>query len=271
MRLLNVYTLKIHEYLPRNIPRYVIASHRWIENEEITLEDVQEKCNTNKLGWKKLDGFVQYIKDYIRHVDWLWIDTCCINRKDSAELSESINSMFKWYLNAEVCLAYLADVVKDDMDELKSSEWFCRGWTLQELLAPRTVVFLTQAWNVIGHKGETGRSNSGIELRSGPSLNTTIVTTTGIPERVLRNFGQSKDFTIEERLAWAAQRETTLEEDRSYCLLGILDVSIPVIYGEGARRARRRLLREAEMDNGYSETVFAGLGGVGYAVLFSKQ
>ena len=179
MRLLNVHTLKFHEYLPHNIPRYVIASHRWMSDAEATLEDVQNKRNADKIGWKKLEGFAKYIEDHVQHVDWLWIDTCCINKKSDAELSKSINSMFKWYLNAEVCLAYLADVeVRNDLDGLKRSEWFRRGWTLQELVAPRTVVFLTQAWEVIGHKGETGRSKSGIELHSGSSLNTTIATVT---------------------------------------------------------------------------------------------
>jgi len=114
-------------------------------------------------GCGKVIGFAEYVKAHLPHVEWLWIDTCCIKQDSDRELSEAINSMFKWYREAEVYLAYLVDVEeKDDLDNFKASKWFRRGWTLQELLAPRTVVFLTKDWRVIGHKGGAGRGKSGV-------------------------------------------------------------------------------------------------------------
>ena len=107
------------------------------------------------------------------------------------------------------------------------------------------MVFLTKGWEVIGHKGRTGRGKSGIELRSGPSLAASVVAASGLPERVLDDFEQSRDFTIEEKLNWTKGRKTTKEEDMWYCLLGIFGVSMPIIYGEGAGHAKRRLLAEA--------------------------
>ena len=255
MRLLNVHTLEFSKDLADNIPRYAIASHRWFGEAEVSLKDVLKKRNTHKAGYEKVQGFVEHVKVHMPHVEWLWIDTCCIDQKHGSELSEAINSMFKWYANAEVCLAYLADVERvDDLESFKKSEWFRRGWTLQELLAPWTVVFLTKRWEVIGHKGKTGRSKTGTELCSGPSLTASIVAASGLPERVLNDFEQSGDFTIEEKLNWTTGRKTTKEEDMWYCLLGIFNVSMPIIYGERAEHAKRRLLEEAQKaERGYEQ------------------
>ena len=243
MRLLNVYTLEFSEDFPIAIAKYVIASHRWIRNAEATLEEVRDKRDTEKIGHKKIKRFAEYVKVYVPHVEWIWIDTCCINKTSDAEVSEAINSMYKWYHNAEVCLAYLADVkTSSDLKGFMQSEWFRRGWTLQELLAPRTVVFLTEGWEVIGHKGGTGRGKSGIELHSGPLLNPSVTAVTGVPESVLNDFGQSRDYTVEEKLEWAVGRLTTREEDMSYCLLGMFDLTMAVRYREGGKKARERLV-----------------------------
>jgi hypothetical protein len=246
MRLLNVHTLEFSKHHPDNTPRYAIASHRWFGDAEASLKDVQKKRNTDTDGYKKVQGFADYVRDYIPHVEWLWIDTCCIDHRHGPELSEAINSMFKWYSNAEVCLAYLADVeAVDDVERFERSEWFRRGWTLQELVAPWTVVFLTKGWEVIGYKGRTGRGKSGIELRSGPSLAASVVAASGLPERVLDDFKQSRDFTTEEKLNWTKGRKTTKEEDIWYCLVGIFGVSMSIIYGEGAEHTKRRFLAKA--------------------------
>jgi hypothetical protein len=155
--------------------------------------------------------------------------------------------MFRWYAGAEVCLAYLVDI-SDTQDELQRSEWFTRGWTLQELLAPHIVVFLSQKWDAIGYKGGGGWTKSGFRVSSG-SLESTIATITKIPEEVLYNYNRSKSYNVEERLAWIYNRRTTKEEDMSYSLLGIFDVTMPVIYGEGAKKARRRFLEEISKTN----------------------
>ena len=242
MRLLNVHTLEFHEFF-RDVPKYVVASHRWIVGSEARLQDVQNRCNTNRSGYQKVEGFARYVREHFGHVEWLWIDTCCINQNISQEVTMAVNSMFRWYSNAEVCLAYLADVSNaKDEHEFQRSEWFRRGWTLQELLAPSIVVFVSHDWDIIGHKDGRGWTKSGFQVSKGRGLESAIATVTGVPEYVLHNYDRSKSFSTEARMAWIAGRETTRGEDMSYSLLGIFDVTMPIIYGEGAERARKRLL-----------------------------
>ena len=244
MRLLNVVTLKFRKF-HRDVPKYAVASHRWREEEEAMIGDVKDRCNTNKSGFRKVEGFAKYVKEHVGHVEWLWIDTCCVDQSSSQEVTEAVNSMFRWYTNAEVCIAYLRDVENAlDEQELRQSEWFRRGWTLQELLAPHVVVFLSRDWEKIGHKGGGGWTKSGFQVSDGPALETTVATITGTPESVLYNYDRSKSFSVEERLTWIAGRETTRGEDMSYSTLGMFDVTMPVIYGEGAETARQRLLQK---------------------------
>ena len=214
------------------------------------IKDIRKRRNTHTSGYQKVEGFARYVRENITDVHWVWVDTCCINQESSQEVSEAVNSMFRWYFNAEVCLAYLADVmVADDINGFRESSWFTRGWTLQELLAPDAVVFLTCNWQIIGHKGSNGYGKSGTELRVGPLLQSTVAAITGIPESVLSDYGQSRGFSIETRLKWTIGRQTTREEDLSYCLLGILDVTMPIIYGEGGEKARKRLLEHLHQDS----------------------
>ena len=148
-------------------------------------------------------------------------------------------------VNAEVCLAYLADVTNEkDEREFRHSKWFSRGWTLQELLGPRTVVFLSASWELIGHKGGDGWTRSGNQVAGGRALEAAISAITGVPECALHNYARSMSYSAEERLSWSRSRKTTKEEDMSYSLLGIFDVTMPVIYGEGAKKARERLVEE---------------------------
>ncbi|KAK4893780.1 hypothetical protein LTR49_028453, partial [Elasticomyces elasticus] len=135
-------------------PPYVAASHRWLRNGEATFQSVRDRRNTSSEGYQKVEAFTAYIREHLIPIKWLWIDTCCIHRGSAAELSESINSMFDWYYSAELCLAYLVDVeMGDGLSSFKESNWFKRGWTLQELVAPQTVVFVTKEWHVIGYEG----------------------------------------------------------------------------------------------------------------------
>ena len=247
MRLLNVHDLSFRVVHGPDIPRYVAASHRWVEGTEATLKDVQKARGTQKAGYKKVEGFAKYIRECIPSVEWVWIDTCCINQESDREVSEAVNSMFRWFRDAEVCLAYLQDVgFTEDTAAFGHSEWFSRGWTLQELIAPHTVIFLARDWNVIGHKGGVGRLGSRAQLRLGPALENVIARTTGIPVHVLQDYKQSQSLSIEQRLRWIKNRKTTYEEDISYCLLGLFNITMPVIYGEGSTRARKRLLEELQ-------------------------
>ncbi|OQN95615.1 hypothetical protein B0A48_18692 [Cryoendolithus antarcticus] len=242
MRLLNVENLTFAEFQDdKKRPSYVIASHRWLKDGEATFQDVRDFRNVNGEGYQKVKAFAEYIKSNIPHVEWLWMDTCCINKESAAELSEAINTMFEWYHNAELCLAYLADVkTGDGISSFEQSVWFERGWTLQELLAPQTVVFVTKGWQVIGHKGDS--TSNKCRLFIGCNLGKRIAQVTGIPEEVLYNYEASAGLSVDDNLKWMKSRKTTKPEDMSYALYGILGVTLGANYGEKHAGARQRLM-----------------------------
>ena len=228
------------EHLTKDsIPPYAILSHTWgSDKDEVKYEDVTNGTAASKRGYYKISFCIrQAQRDKLGH---FWVDTCCIDRSNSAELSEAINSMFRWYANAEKCYVYLSDVSQSlpgstSLDsrgswehDFLASRWFTRGWTLQELLAPKSVDFFSKEYEKLGNKSFLERQ---------------IRDASGIPARALRGHLLST-FTVEERFSWQDRRVTTKEEDKFYSLLGIMDVSMPVIYGEGAEKARRRLERE---------------------------
>lgn len=157
---------------------------------------------------------------------WAWIDSCCIDKTSSAELSEAINSMFLWYRESQVCYAYLSDVPSiEGRDEhttklnLGQSKWFTRGWTLQELLAPEYVIFYDENWTEIGTKA---------------SLSDIIEKRTGI-----KDLTSWEEACVAQKMSWAAYRETTRAEDLAYSLLGIFRVYMPPLYGEGDNAFQR--------------------------------
>jgi hypothetical protein len=237
MRPLNTETFTLSEFFGENIPPYAILSHRW-EAEEVTFRDLNDGNDPGLAGFSKILGLcTQARKDSL---DWAWIDTCCIDKSSSAELSEAINSMFKWYRNAHVCYAYLSDVVEDSESfetrknqSFSSSKWFTRGWTLQELLAPKKVQFFNCAWKYKGSRDGSRRH--------------LLSKITGI-----ENFDGFRYASIAQKMSWMANRQTTRIEDTAYCMLGLFGVYMPLIYGEGARAFRRlqlELLRISEDDS----------------------
>ncbi|PIL25336.1 hypothetical protein GSI_13225 [Ganoderma sinense ZZ0214-1] len=160
---------------------------------------------------------------------YIWIDSCCINKESSAELSEAINSMYNWYRGAQVCYAFLADVppggdVRAKDSKFRESRWFKRGWTLQELVAPLVVVFLSKDWQYLGTKD--GLADL---IKDITSIDIGILT----HERVL------SEESVANRMRWAARRETTRVEDQAYSLLGIFGITMPTLYGEGQNAFRR--------------------------------
>ena len=184
---------------------------------------------------------------------WLWDDTCCIDKASSAELSEAINSMFSYYTYAEVCYAYLGDVPPGTPmtapetwyqwqtgSTLAASRWFTRGWTLQELIAPADVIFLSSDWTFLGTKAE----NADVLERI-----------TGIPAAILTLREEVWDTSIGERVSWASRRKTTRLEDEAHALMGIFDVHMPTIYGEGKNAFRR--LQEEIMRKSSDSSLFA--------------
>jgi Cdc6-like AAA superfamily ATPase len=224
-------------------PPYAILSHTW-GGQEVTFDDLQSHKGKDKAGFKKIQFCAQQAERDGLH--YFWVDTCCIDKSSSAELSEAINSMFRWYHNAERCYVYLADVSSCTLDmdgeatrrwtpAFKKSRWFTRGWTLQELIAPASVEFFSKEREWLGDK---------------KSLEQTIHEITGIPLKALRGSPPS-EFSKDDRFSWATSRQTTRKEDEAYCLLGIFDLQMPLLYGEGREKAMKRLqkeVREAAMD-----------------------
>lgn len=238
MRLINVYTHAIHEFFGDSIPEYAILSHTWGE-EEVTFQDMQHLDESVKAkgGFQKIEYTCEEAQR--DELGWAWVDTCCIDKTSSAELSEAINSMFHWYAKSKVCYAFLADV--GDFRGIGSSRWFERGWTLQELLGPRSIKFFSQEWEYLGRKTED-------------RFRELLPQVSGIDPGALSLF-HPDDWTIAERMSWASKRRTTRVEDIAYCLLGIFGVTIPLLYGERERAFIR--LQEEIMRISDDQSLFA--------------
>lgn len=337
MRLINAKTFELKEFWGSDIPRYAILSHTW-EEEELTFQQFTQlpREEISKLkGFKKIERTCQLALH--SGIEWAWVDTCCIDKSSSAELTEAINSMFRWYQESGVCYAYLSDLkndqqrrerewkIKDDekgapkegpkkksegagkeegqkdkpeggkpkgdtkrreagkwngdsllkgesekdgdsrsrsrsrpgKDETESRagtsdtsgytaenslrwkqrvekcRWFTRGWTLQELIAPRQLGFYNQDWRFEGEKKE---------------LSSELAEITRINKRVLSNAALLSTVPVAQRMSWAANRQTTRAEDMAYCLLGIFGVQIPMLYGEGSKafiRLQEEIIKES--------------------------
>jgi hypothetical protein len=222
-----------------DVPAYAILSHTW-GKEEVILQDMEASADmsktVSKIGWRKIQFCAeQAAADGLRY---FWIDTCCIDKRNSVELGAAINSMFRWYQNAARCYVYLSDVSKADgannerawEEAFRTSRWFTRGWTLQELIAPRLADLFSLEGKRLGNK---------------LLLESEIHEITGIAKNALRGDALS-NFSIKERRSWAERRNTTIEEDEAYCLIGIFDVSMALIYGERKDQAFRRLEEEIQ-------------------------
>ncbi|KAK1833626.1 heterokaryon incompatibility protein-domain-containing protein [Podospora conica] len=293
MRLLNTSTLELDEFVGNDIPPYAILSHTW-GDKEATFQDApnfprlralranlrassaqpQASLDDDHGDHKLLTPGTSKILDFCDLAqsdghEWAWADTCCIDKSSSAELSEAINSMYRWYAEATCCYVYLSDVksghaYSDDvkpgyfyLDDVKSgryvspeylkfslaqlgllshndlewSRWFTRGWCLQELIAPRFLEFYDVDWKALGTK---------------LSLCSRIIARTGIPESVLLEpwCMDFQEFPAAARFSWASDRTTTRDEDMAYSLMGLLDVNMPLLYGEGGQKAFYRLQQE---------------------------
>ncbi|RAQ98585.1 kinesin light chain 3 [Stemphylium lycopersici] len=237
MRLLHFDTsgrLVLSDFRSHSIPPYAILSHRWGNpNSEVLFGDIGSNAYHKKDGYRKIEFCAkQAAQDQLKY---FWIDTCCIDKWNLRELSSSISSMFRWYKNAARCYVLLSDVFVHSTHQqndwevcFSKSSWFHRGWTLQELIAPISVEFYSYEGQRIGDK---------------TSLEHLVHEITSLPLAILRNCPLDQ-FTITERMQWANNRKTAEEEDIVYCLLGILDISMPISYGEGKEKALGRLLDE---------------------------
>jgi hypothetical protein len=217
-----------------SLPRTLLF-HTWIEGQEITYQDLVTGTGKSKTGYDKIEfcGY-QATKDGLKY---FWVDTCCIDKSDRDELTTAINSMFRWYQKAKKCYVYLADVATTGSDShvdahqmpweaaFRKSRWFTRGWTLQELIAPATVDFFSKEGKLLGSKS---------------SLEKLIQEITRVPIQALQG-NPFSEYSPFERMKWSSQRQTAREEDIVYCLLGLCEVSMPAIYGEGKENALKRL------------------------------
>ncbi|KAK5659114.1 hypothetical protein OQA88_1204 [Cercophora sp. LCS_1] len=276
MRLLNTTTLELEHFATENKPAYAALSHTW-GSEEVLHDDACHGEAALRLCGKK--GLTKVLKSAeIAKNDgyhYIWIDTCCIDKSSSAELSEAINSMFNWYRRAHVCYAFLEDFNYGEKHGRLTSRWFSRGWTLQELIAPLDVQFYDSSWTWFGDR---------------QFLSAEIARITKIDERILRstitrspicdNKNEHQDtpelvkacgicrddalsssarlvqsYSTSTKMSWAAGRETTRVEDVAYCLMGIFDVNMPLLYGEGPKAFRR--LQEEIVRRSNDQTIFA--------------
>jgi hypothetical protein len=246
MRLLNARTKQFEEFY-NEVPPYAILSHTW-GPDELTFKHMEQK---GYVPSKKIDGCCkEALKDGLKFV---WVDTCCIDKSSSSELSEAINSMWEWYRRSEVCYAYLSDVpphtvVEEPYSSFSQSRWFTRGWTLQELIAPGVVVFYDEAWNLIGRKSQS-RKYGGTKFRERLSQ------ITGIDDEVLAAPSSFRDYSVAQRMSWASNRTTTRLEDCAYSLLGLFEINMPLLYGEGNRAFQR--LQEEILRVSDDESLFA--------------
>jgi len=249
MRLINTTSIRLEEFNEAHLPPYAILSHTW-GTEEVAFQEIQmDKAPIWKSGYQKIVETCRLaVED---NISYAWVDTCCIDKSSSAELSEAINSMFRWYAKARICYAFLSDVASGtDAADIVKSRWFTRGWTLQELIAPRRLLFYDADWGVVGDRSALGPA---------------IAASTGIGESFLQNdirdvYLKLSFASIAQRMSWAAKRQTTRTEDLAYCLLGLFGINMPLLYGEGEQAFIR--LQEEIIQHTNDHSIFAwGLSG----------
>ncbi|KAK0627626.1 heterokaryon incompatibility protein-domain-containing protein [Immersiella caudata] len=275
MRLLHTADFTLHSFVgpEHDAPHYAILSHTW-EDDEVLFEDMAtpermvEVVTSKPKAWTKVQRSCAMARAL--SFDYIWIDTLCIDKSSSAELSEAINSMFEWYALSSVCLAYISDYKDEglksgaaDPENFMKSRWFTRGWTLQELIAPANLVFYDRDWFPIGDRR---------------FLANAVSSKTSIYRRFLARKGPSRDDNLRElrrnltavcvaaKMRWVSARKTGRPEDTAYCMLGLFNVNMPLLYGEGAEKAFIRLQEEI-IKHSFDQTILAWQGLTGDSLL----
>ncbi|KAK4187442.1 HET domain-containing protein [Podospora australis] len=225
MRLIDALTLKLETFIGDDVPAYAILSHTW-GSHEVTLQDFRTETLHQGSGYREVLEACRIART--EGYFYVWVDTCCIDKTSSAELCEAINSMFSRYRDSAVCYVYLSDLQPENdlSTALGTCRWFTRGWTPQELIAPANICFYDSSWSAIGTKR---------------NLIAHLCYITGISKEVLRSSDSDDLYCIPvaTRLSWASRRTTTRREDIASCLLGIFNVNIPLLYGEGEKAFRQ--------------------------------
>jgi len=252
MRLINAKTLKLEEFYDvETRPEYAILSHRWVPGEEVSFQDMQRDDRQKGADWSKIQFCCQQALE--DGYEYAWVDTCCIDKTSSAELSEAINSMFDWYSGARVCYAYLMDVDTTGclshegfVSEILRSTWFTRAWTLQELIAPLWVVFFDKHFRRMFTKTDIAEH---------------VERYTKVPVQVLREPAYASTYPVAVRMSWAASRKASRLEDIAYSLFGLFEVNLPLLYGEGKRAFVR--LQEEIIRRTHDHSIFVWSPGKG--------
>ena len=243
MRLIHTTTFDLHEFFGAKVPEYAILSHTWDEH-EVSFQEFQSRPARNGPGWRKILNCCNLARS--EGIEWAWVDTCCIDKTSSAELSEAINSMFKWYEDATVCYAFLSDYQAESFgceissEQLASCRWFSRGWCLQELIAPRRLVFYDQDFQKFQDRNE---------------MAALLAEVTGIGRKYLVGDASYRYASVAQRMSWLSRRQTTRVEDTAYCMLGLFEINMPLLYGEGQKAFIR--LQEHIIAQSDDESIFA--------------
>ena len=256
MRLINTHDLRLEVFTGEDRPPYAILSHTWqADQDEVNLQEYQDEQLRPQLrdrpGFRKIEKVCELAREHYK-LKFAWVDTVCIDKTSSAELSEAINSMFNWYQHAAVCVVYLYDLepqasaILPDMG-LGNCRWFTRGFTLQELIAPFKVNLYDREWQLIGNKENHDFARH-------------LSKVSGVRLSVLEGRLELSEVPVAAKMSWASKRETKRPEDRAYCLLGIFDVNMPLLYGEGGVKAFLRLQEEI-MKNNSDMSIFAWSSG----------
>ncbi|KAH7303810.1 heterokaryon incompatibility protein-domain-containing protein [Stachybotrys elegans] len=230
MWLINNETLALEEFIGHSIPPYGILSHTWLDGEEVSFQEMRQQPGIHgKRGWEKIEMTCRLAaQDGLKYA---WVDTCCIDKSSSAELTEAINSMYNWYKRSVRCYAHLSDLrTVITMESLSDPEvvgccrWFQRGWTLQELIAPSDIKFYNRNWEYCFDKSDTAYQLGMIS---------------SVDPDILSHSKDLSTISVAQKMSWAARRCTTRTEDTAYCLLGIFDINMPLLYGEGEKAFSR--------------------------------
>jgi hypothetical protein len=238
MRLINTVEHQLYDFFDTlTTPRYAILSHCW-GVDEVCFGDLKDpSLAPEKLGLQKVKESCLQAGNL--GFQWLWVDTACVDRSSSAELSEAINSMFNWFRQSQACIVYLSDVdyvedIQEQEKKIRQSQWVRRSWTLQELIAPQNMRFYAANWMLIGTK---------------KSLLHLLSEVTQVDKAVLENAEHLSNFSVGRIMSWAANCEASRVEDIAYSLLGLFGVNMPVCYGEGQKaftRLQKKIFKSSD-------------------------
>ncbi|KAK1689795.1 hypothetical protein BDP55DRAFT_757784 [Colletotrichum godetiae] len=226
MRLLSTKTTKLEVFDLENAPPYAALSHLW-EHDEVRFQDMGDlAAAAQRSGFRKIESACVVAAE--EGLGYIWIDTCCVDKENEAKRSEAVESSFRTFISATICIAYLSD--DDELkpkfrNSLRRSTWFTRSWTLPELIAPPELVFYSCGWKVMGTRSE---------------LQNDLFNITAVGPFILQG-GDLAKVSVARKMFWATNRNTHRHEEVAYTLSGLFGIEMMPIYGKGNANAFLRL------------------------------